>query len=204
MKSKLADRLFCATLTCCLLLSAASLPVRAASVSLVPLTPFTNLANGDIVRFDVAIDFSGVGTLGGGFDIIWDPLALGFVGLVDNGLGDPAFRRDPDVFAGLLESWAVGDFDGLAASGPEIVGSASFEVLPTMGFNTFIQIAATSGVGGPWVSAEDNVTLLNPVHNSILLERADPAVIPLPAAAWLFGSALLGLVGWQRRRATSS
>ena len=33
--------------------------------------------------------------------------------------------------------------------------------------------------------------------------RADVGVVPVPAAVWLFGSALLGLIGYNRRRKTS-
>jgi hypothetical protein len=38
------------------------------------------------------------------------------------------------------------------------------------------------------------------IQSKLSLEFAPPGEIPLPAAAWLFGSALLGLAGFVRRR----
>ncbi len=183
-------------------LLAAGLPAQsnASSASLMPTTATSNLLNGDVVSLDVAIDFSDMhGTLGGGFDVRWDPTALGFLGLTSAGLGDPAFRRDPDILNGLLESWAVADFSGIISGQ---VGSMQFEVLPSMGLSTIIAVAPTNGIGGPWVSLVESITILHPDYNSIELTR----VIPVPAAAWLFGSALIGLIGLigfsKKRKAT--
>lgn len=171
--------------------------VRAASVSLLPTSPVGGLNTGDIVTFDVAIDFSDVGgTLGGGFDVNWSPAALGFVDLTSAGLGDPAFGRDPDVFSGLLESWAVGDFTGIISG---LVGSLRFEVLPGMGASSFVLLAPTGGIGGPWVSGVDFVTILQPEYDAVELTGA-PAVIPLPPAIWLFVSSLAVIGGFARGR----
>ena len=41
-----------------------------------------------------------------------------------------------------------------------------------------------------------------PKYNSIGLDNIEASVVPIPAAAWLFGSALAGL-GWLRRRQTA-
>ena len=118
-----------------LLLSIAVAPAaEAGRVSLVPTTPTSDLMAGETVSFDVMMDFttddSGLGsdaTLGGGFDIDFDPTALRFDGLADAGLGDPGFGRDPDILSGLLESWGFASFNGL--TGPALVGSVSFIVL---------------------------------------------------------------------------
>ena len=174
---------------------------HASSVSLVPATDVTNLANGDIVSFDISIDSSSdVGTLGGGFDVIYDASALGFIGMTNAGLGDPAFGRDPDVTPGLLESWGVADFGGLQTG---LVGSIDFTVLPSMGLSTLVALGPTAGIAGPWVSAVDFVSLLQPDYGSVEVSRQAPGVIPVPAAIWLFGTALLGLVGLGKRRSAA-
>lgn len=179
--------------------SAVAVPhARAASVSLLPTSAVSGLNPGDLVTFDVFIDFSDVGgALGGGFDVTWDPAALGFVDLTSAGLGDPGLGRDPDVLDGLLESWAVADFFSGIFSG--LVGSLRFEVLPGMGLTSFIALAPTGGIGGPWVSNVDFVTLLQPEYNAVELTRA-PAVIPLPPALWLFATSLAAIAGFLRKR----
>jgi cysteine-rich repeat protein len=129
---------------------------------------------GDPVTFDVIIDFSAEGgTLGGGFDVVFDPAALAFVGLTSTDPADttfdPAFGRDPDFLSGLLQSWAVGNFNGI--TGPALVGSVQFQVLPTMGAATIVAVTPTMGIAGPWVSATDFVTILNPDYNQVEVRK---------------------------------
>ena len=146
----------------------------ASSVNLVPTTAVSRLDDGDIIAFDLTIDFSDEeGTLGGGLDIVFDPAALGLVSVTGAGLGDPAFGRNPDVLDGLLQSWAVGDFNAVG-SAPGLVGSVRFEVLPAMGPKTVVRVSGTNGIGGPWVSGRDFVTLLTPVYNQTDLVRGEP------------------------------
>ena len=47
-----------------------------------------------------------------------------------------------------------------------------------------------------WYTADDTRGLCNPLE-----EDCGPTVVPIPAAAWLFGSGLIGLVGIGRRKA---
>jgi hypothetical protein len=147
--------------------------VGAQSISLVPTSAVDNVNNGDTVSFNVVMDFSGYpnGTLGGGFDINFDSSALQFGGLTRNVVGDPAFGRDPDIFDGLLESWAHGDFNGLPAFA--VLGNVWFQVLPTMGASTAVSTSATNGVAGPWIDGTDFVTLIPVVYNEILVTRAE-------------------------------
>jgi len=170
---------------------------NAASVSLLPTTATDNVMDSDLVSFDVFIDFGPEGTLGGGFDLSWDPAALSFLGLTSAGLGDPAFGRDPDILSGLLSSWAVADFSGITSG---LVGSMDFEVLSSMGLSTMVSLMPTNGIGGPWVSGLDFISLLEPDYNSVEVTRAAPGVIPVPAAFWLFGSAIIGFAGWSSRK----
>lgn len=84
--------------------------------------------------------------------------------------------------ANVWESWNV-DLDG-GAGWTRTDGSASFaEVLGNVGMLAF-DLEVSSGTAAE--AGIDNVAL---------------TAIPLPAAAWLFGSGLLGLVGMARRSA---
>jgi len=177
--------------TCVPLLSNAS------TASLLPTSAIFDLSAGDIVTFDVFIDFSADGgTLGGGLDVVWDSSALGFVDLTSGNLGDPVFGRDPDIQAGLLNSWGVGDFNGIDSG---LLGSVSFEVLSSMGLGvtTIVELGPTAGIAGPWVSAVDFISILDPEYNQYEVSTA--SVIPVPAAIWLFGTGLAGLIGFSMR-----
>lgn len=123
----------------------------AASLSLVPTTSVTGVEPGDFVTFDIRTDFTGDPTLGGGFDIFFDPGALQFVSFTSSGVSGPDFHRDPDILAGVLKEWCDGGFFDF----PEIatLGDVTFEVLPTMGAATDIAATDGSGICGPWVSA---------------------------------------------------
>ncbi|MEO1575670.1 MAG: VPLPA-CTERM sorting domain-containing protein [Pseudomonadota bacterium] len=147
--------------------------------------------NGDLLTFDLIMDFSGPGeiTLGGGFDIVWDTAGFEFVEYVSAGLGEASFGRDPEVQDGRLFSGAFGAFAGL--TGPDLVATLTFRVMGPPGVYE-INPTATDGIGGPFISALDFLTVLEPEYNGI-------RIVPIPAAVWLFGSGLLALVGMRRR-----
>lgn len=144
----------------------------ASSVMLVPTSATVGLLPGNMVSFDVVIDFSDVGgTLGGGLDVSFDSSAISLVSAVSAGLGEAPYGRDPDSLDGLLESWAVGSFTGLGDNMPLTLGTLIFEVLPGPGFGegTLVTIGATNGVAGPWVSGTDFLTLISPNYNQVQL-----------------------------------
>lgn len=174
----------------------------AASILLVPTSPIINVRASDLVTFDVVMDFSGdtngLGsdiTLGGGFDIIFDSSQLQFQSLTNANIGDFA-NRDPDIFDGLLESWSFASFDGL--TGPALVGSVDFFVLASgVPGSSIVSTGPTSGVGGPFVSGVDFVTILNVDYNSIRVTS-----VPEPASALfiLIGLGILSRSGRSRAR----
>lgn len=167
---------------------------NAASISLVPTSSVDGVAPGDIVSFDVIMDFTDQSTIGGGFDIVFDETALMFVGLNNAQLGDPSFGRDPDVLPGLLESWAFANFNPL--TGPDLVGSVQFQVLSGFVGVTTVATQATSGIGGPFVDGTDFVSLIDVQYNSV-----DVSAVPVPAAVWFMLSGLGALIGFGRKAA---
>ena len=146
---------------------------------------------GDLLTFELHMDFSDEPILGGGFDINFDAAGLQFVSYAAADLGTPTFRRTPDVFEGLLESGAFGEFDGL--TGPALVSTMTFRVISSDGI-FFIGPDSTEGVAGPFVSAVDFQTLIVPDFSGVTVRA-----VPVPAAAWLFASGLLALGRFRRR-----
>ncbi|MEE8059838.1 MAG: hypothetical protein V3T17_18700 [Pseudomonadales bacterium] len=63
------------------------------------------------------------------------------------------------------------------------------------------ECGALSSPVGDFFFAADNVYIydIDPI-DGVIMERFGVAAIPVPAAAWLFGSALLGLAGIGRKR----
>lgn len=152
-------------------------------------------ANGDMLTFELIMDFSGDGeiTLGGGFDINFDTAGLQFVSYDSAGLGEASFGRDPDVEDGRLFSGGFGAFAGL--TGPDLVATITFMAQGAPGdYN--VSPSGTTGIAGPFISAIDFISIIEPDFNG-----ADVRIIPVPAAVWFMLSGLGALVGFGRRKA---
>ncbi|WP_239058978.1 PEP-CTERM sorting domain-containing protein [Colwellia sp. Arc7-D] len=164
---------------------------QAGFITLSPTTIVTNLNDGDFITMDILIDFTAEPTIGGGFDIVFDPLALGFQNLLIPPFADPLFFRPPDLFPGLLSGWAFGDFNGL--TGSAVLGSITFQVLSTMGASTSVSTQENLFPVGPFVSA---VTFrpMPVTFNSIDLTRASaPPTVPEPSTLAIFALGIMGL-----------
>lgn len=176
-----------------LIIGGFSVSAQAALVYLEPVSAQSSYAIGDLVALDLKIDFSDKASIGGGVDVFFDPNGLEFTSWTDEALGDPGFRRNPDVLSGELNGIAFGNFAGLPATAK--VGTVVFKVLQAGEWE--VNLETNDRPAGPFYSATDS-SLLPVQFNDITVSVN---AVPAPAAAWLFGSALLGFVGFTRKRA---
>jgi hypothetical protein len=198
MKSKslpsLAAALACVTLTF------GAVDVQASSITVDPQDSSVLLG----ATFDVKViglDFTGgaTGTLGGGFIVDWDPSVLALDSYSLTFPGDQFFAQVPvqDDVTGYLNADVSSFLTG--------VTTADFEIA-----------VLTFSAVGPGVSALDLSVGTYPLGSDIVWADGDGyeppsqpvfvdgsvtvSAVPVPAAVWLFGSGLLGLVGVARRR----
>jgi hypothetical protein len=149
---------------------------------------------GDTISLNILMDFTDDATLGGGTDIFYDASVLSFQSFDFSTTTlalDPTFSRVPDVLTNELEGMAFGSFAGL--TGPGIVGTLTFQAIATGDITLSMAETDNPLGGGSFTSA---TTFLPQV---VSFGTADVAVVPVPAAVWLFGSGLLGLVGVARK-----
>ncbi len=157
--------------------------------------------------FDVSIivsSFSGVNISGGGVVLTQDVPSLITANSVNvlapNGIGDGVFSPAIDNTMGRIDEIAFADFGGV--DGDDI---GSF-ILSTISFTAGTSIGSTilslmefqlNPFSGNDIASNDPVL-------SIPLDftNATVNVVPIPAAVWLLGSALVGLFGLSRRKIT--
>ena len=125
-------------------------------------------------------------------------------GLLDLDLTNGLIFMDSDIYnnlAGLTISASTDVYHGLAALPSSIVIPDQFE-LGQIGFTSFI----AEGVGIDYVLLRqfqvDTVMNLSTPDGIVVMDTsllfASP--VPVPAAVWLFGSGLIGLAGFARRK----
>ena len=137
--------------------------------------------------FDVAVD-------AGDFTLSWDATVLQYTGTV---IADPPW--DTNFVNASSAATGTLDFVIVGTSGSALtvfdIATISFNVIGADGTSSDIVMAdaftgwsVPGGVQTPVTYVDGQVTV-NPV--------------PVPAAVWLFGSGLLGLIGIARRRAAA-
>ncbi len=99
-----------------------------------------------------------------------------------------------------LDASSMGNVVGqLTLTGTLAVGGSVNQVLVLNGDLSTYNIAGMAGLLGLDISF-DGSTYFAPFD----LDNVQFSVVPLPAGIWLFGSAMVGLAGWSRRRVTST
>jgi hypothetical protein len=95
-----------------------------------------------------------------------------------------------------LDASSMGNVVGqLTLTGTLAVGGSVNQVLVLNGDLSTYNIAGMAGLLGLDISF-DGSTYFAPFD----LDNVQFSVVPLPAGIWLFGSAMVGLAGWSRRR----
>ena len=95
-----------------------------------------------------------------------------------------------------LDASSMGNLSGqLTLTGTLAAGGSVNQVLVLNGDLSTYNIAGMAGLSGLDISF-DGITNFAPFD----LDNVQFSVVPVPAAAWLFCSALIGLTGWARRR----
>jgi hypothetical protein len=162
----------------------------------------------DNASFMVDIWASGLpaGTVGGGMDVSWnaadmtlDSVYLATTDPADSnggsflGAWDPTnsfFSGPGTIGPGSLSNLFVGSFEGLAGDQP--IARLNFTLSSGVS-NSVISLVEGSPLN-EWGNLNDPYT----VTNDYIGATINP--VPVPAAFWLFGSGLVGLVGMVRRR----
>jgi hypothetical protein len=179
---------------------------NAASAATISLDPTTQtVATGDTLSISVlATEFPTVGTVGGGITLNWDPTILSLNTTLTDAIVDGAINTGfTDV---LAFSSVPGQLDIAAAVNIVAPGAGT-----GTGAFTFLNLSFTAlappgtavsvalGQFGDWQDFAGN-SIVGVIYNSASVTVTPNAVVPVPAAAWLFASGLLGLVGVARRR----
>lgn len=173
---------------------------QANSIAIDPVTDSAP-ANGTINYSFAGSNFE---TLGGAFDLSWDASVLTYNGdfAFDAGLTPrDAFFDIIDFQApGLLSiGWNAGFGSSIIFGAiPKAIGSLSFTMKSTTNPGDFSALTMVDSVNwGGFTDAIGSPLAINYVGGM----ATNP--VPVPAAVWLFGSGLLGLVGMARRKQTA-
>ena len=169
-------------------------------------------ANAANISFDAA---SSTTSLGETFSL--SIIGTGFLDSVDGGGINLSFNKDVISVLSVSineEVWDFGDFGISTGTIDNSLGTVNGIMV-----NTFADVGTTFtvvtidfqaiGFGlsnlflneynlNPWASGG---SVINPVYDSSLVTvEAEAEVVPVPAAVWLFGSGLIGLIGIASRK----
>jgi hypothetical protein len=178
---------------------------QAATISLSP-TGSTAIIVGEVVTFDMYANAADEGGIHAGrLDLCYDGGVISYNGdfAIDGGFPtDPFFSRLGDDCAttlvtgcgssGEINGIAFGDFGGIA-NGLTLVGSLSFTGAAVG--TSLLTMADNEYPAGSWYDTSGNLISMDYSGESVSV-----SAVPVPAAVWLFGSGLLGLVGLSRRK----
>jgi hypothetical protein len=151
--------------------------------------------NGSDITTNIVLDGSGLfGALSGGLPPVGATL-------------DQAYCASPGATCALPASDGIKH--GKYPIGPVPIATSTYNVAGSAGFGTTLgqlSLGTNDGIGGtPMDNGPFSGFNANFDITSVTVTAVDPGVsaVPVPAAVWLFGSGLLGLVGVARRRKLS-
>lgn len=169
-------------------------------------TVYNEAISGDLTDFLSSISSTDIGLLGTGPNTILGSLDGG-PAIPDDPPGAIA-ENGPDEFDVFLFSttgpWTV---DFVSTSGLTSAGIIYYENDGGITFGSFVSASsvALDVFGGPLAAGSYALALLPPGNTGALGYdiTINVSEIPIPAAVWLFGSGLLGLIGMARRKKTA-
>ncbi len=187
------------------LANAATISVAPSPINVNPGDTFTVTIAGS--GFDGTSSTTGLsGTTGGSISVVaWDPSVLTLqTSVLDTVFAAPGLSNSGnDSVAGTLTGVeASTGFAGGITDATFDIGVLTFtvEAGASAGPTDIMLTLARSGVFSPWTDSS-GIAALDPqptVANGIV-NIGGGAVVPIPAAAWLFGSGLLGLLAVRRK-----
>ncbi len=189
-----------------LFISLLSFNTRAATIELVPIGS-TSITIGESVTFEIWADFSDVGgTIGGGFDVFYDSSVLlyndDFVFSSTFGADSSISRVGDNCFSSLVTGCgSINEVNGISPN--NFTGMAnSLSLMGTFSFAGIKPAVATLTMGdndypaGMWY----NNSTYSVVLPDYLGATIQVSAVPLPSAAWLFLSGLLGFVSITKKK----
>ncbi|MBI2801057.1 MAG: hypothetical protein HYX63_12410 [Gammaproteobacteria bacterium] len=189
--------------------------VHAASINLAPASRL--VVSGGQVTFDIVANFGNQSVLGGGTDYSWDSNVLTLAGFAfspalasrDTDFDAKQTPNPPpgtptgpfDVQTPSLLSIVFIKFSGLSIATDTVIGTLTFTASGAPGSSTLISLADSIKWDGYFVA---NTQVPIPVTYTGATAQILPLqTVPLPAAGWLLGIGMLGLLGAARHPRSS-
>ena len=179
-----------------LLLSAYASMASASSID-VSLSAAPNpVADGDTVTVEINLTTTILDIASGAFNITWDSSLLTFTdfSFTPQNAGADFFDFDIATFSpNSIENISFGTFSDGLNNEISIIGTLTFLAGVIDPSGTSVNIASN---GSPWTRGPLGQEGIELNYTSAVIT----GVVPLPAAAWFFGTSLIGLLAVRRRK----
>jgi hypothetical protein len=162
----------------------------AATMSILPTSTDVGIYNPLTMTIE-GIDFP-QSVDGVGVTVSWNPDILEYSGITLGTPWDTSFINDTNVANGVIDTLFVGSTEG--AGTDFLLAQITFTALSVGSSDITMGTSGDGCVAGACGVFSRGETLLSDYT------QARVNVVPIPAAAWLFGSGVLGLMGFLRRK----